>query len=143
MSRHIFKWRHWLAFWILVVLAGPFCIETTYADMDIIERDTDKDGKIDQIAHLDKHGKLIDLEIDKDADGVMDQFQHYKDEQITCVERDTNGDQQIDIREYFESGKRVRQERISASSGKVNQIKAGKKRNGSETGTVMIVNLAR
>jgi hypothetical protein len=34
----------------------------------------DKDGKIDQIAHFDRRGKLIRFKIDSDADGFMDRF---------------------------------------------------------------------
>ena len=49
---------------------------------NVVRRDMDKDGKIDQIAHFDRRGKLIRFKIDSDADGFMDRFQYYEKEQI-------------------------------------------------------------
>ena len=49
------------------------------ADEKAIERDLDDDGKIDQIAYVDKRGNPIRLTIDSNADGIFDKTQFYQD----------------------------------------------------------------
>jgi hypothetical protein len=78
------------------------------ADEKVVERDTDKDGKIDQIGHFDTGGKLIKLELDTKQDGKMDRFQYSREAEIVRVEGDKNGDGKIDSWDHFEAGKRVR-----------------------------------
>ena len=92
------------------------------ADDKIVERDTDKDGKIDQIGHFDSTGKLVKLDLDSNKDGVMDRFQYYRDGEIVRIEGDKNADGKIDSWDHFEAGKRVRSEQASFETGKVNQI---------------------
>jgi len=108
---------HHLILFLIMLIIAVFCITflpgQIWAKEDIVKRDTDEDGKIDQIALFDKRGKLVRLESDSNADEIMDRFQHYEDEQIKRVERDTNYDQKIDIWDYFEAGKRIRHERAS------------------------------
>ena len=80
----------------------------------IIEKDTDEDGKIDQIAHLNAEGDLILLELDSNADGKMDAFQYYEDKKAVRLEKDTDGDGQIDRKDYLKNDKRCRHEKLNA-----------------------------
>ncbi len=98
-----------------------FC-GTALAKTSLVQRDTDEDGKIDQVAHFDKKGRLIRLEIDGNADGIMDRFQYYEGDVIKEVERDRNYDRQIDTWDFFEQGKRIRHERAATDTGRLEQI---------------------
>ncbi|NTV58704.1 MAG: hypothetical protein HGA74_15685, partial [Deltaproteobacteria bacterium] len=83
---------------------------SSFASDKAVKSDSNKDGKIDQIAHFDDRGKLVKLELDSNGDEVMDRFQYYKEEQVVRVEADRNFDGKIDSWDYFESGKRVKHE---------------------------------
>jgi len=114
-----------LHFFFLLFFAGTLSLimpGSPLAKEDVVKKDSDKDGKIDQIAHFDKRGKIIKLEIDSNSDEIMDRFQYYEQEEVKGVERDTNYDQKIDAWDYFEAGKRTRHERASTETGQVNQI---------------------
>jgi antitoxin component YwqK of YwqJK toxin-antitoxin module len=76
-----------------------------------IERDTDKDGKIDQVRVLGQRGVLLRVESDSDHDGRMDRFQYYEKDELVKLGRDMDGDGKTDVTDYFENGKRCRQER--------------------------------
>ena len=89
-----------------------------------MERDSDKDGKIDQVVHFDNNGQLTKLEVDDNGDEVMDRFQFYEDGQIKRLERDTDYDSQIDAWDDFAAGKRVQHRRISIVTGKVELLVA-------------------
>jgi antitoxin component YwqK of YwqJK toxin-antitoxin module len=114
--------RHFFSFFIIPAVVAALLTAPAWAQEKIMRRDTNEDGKIDQIALFDRRGKLIMIEIDSNADEVMDRFQYYEKEQIIRVERDTDHDRQIDCRDYFEAGKRVRQERSSTDTGRVIQV---------------------
>jgi len=86
-----------------------------------IEKDTNGDGKPDEIAVLDDGGKILRLELDTNRDGVMDRFQVYQDEKLVRIESDSDFDGRVDCTDFFEKGKRRRQERLG-KSGKVCQI---------------------
>src|SRR6056297_749394 len=77
-----------------------------------MEKDTDKDGRIDRVVYFDEKGKIKRLEADSNQDGSMDRFQYYKEESLVRLERDLDDDGRIDCRDFFENGKRVRQERL-------------------------------
>ena len=74
---------------------------SSLATKDIVKKDSNKDGKIDQIAYFDKRGRIIKLEIDSNADEIMDRFQYYEQEHLKRVERDTDHDRKIDAWDYF------------------------------------------
>jgi len=59
-----------VCFLIVVTSVVPLLPESVWARQDIVKRDTNKDGKIDQIAHFDKRAKIIKLEIDSNAQTV-------------------------------------------------------------------------
>ena len=107
---------------IMPVFCITFLPGQVWAKENIVSRDTDEDGKIDQNAFFDKRGKLIRLESDSNADEIMDRFQYYENELINRVERDTNYDWKIDSWDYFEAGRRIRHERASTETGSINQI---------------------
>ena len=107
-----------LLFWV-----GTFFIIPSHSSAQAkpVERDTDKDGKIDQIAYVDKRGNLIRLTIDSNADGVFDKTQFYQDGKIVRIESDRDFDGKVDARDLFENEKRVRHERLSADD-RIQQI---------------------
>ena len=80
-----------------------------------IERDLDGDGKIDQVAYVDRRGNPIRLTIDSNADGVFDKTQFYQGGKIVRIESDRDFDGQVDTRDLFEKEKRVRHERMNAA----------------------------
>ena len=82
---------------IVFTLSVPLWPEPTWAKGDVVTRDTDNDGRIDQIACFDEGGKIIKLEIDSNSDGDMDRFQYYKNEQVIRIETDSNHDRKIDL----------------------------------------------
>jgi hypothetical protein len=86
----------------------------------IVRRDLDHDGRVDQVAHYDVRGKLRLLEVDSNGNGVMDRFQHYEGAEMKRVEGDLDGDGQIDIKDYYDKGRRRRQERLGPD-GQVRQ----------------------
>jgi antitoxin component YwqK of YwqJK toxin-antitoxin module len=86
----------------------------------IIRRDLDHDGRVDQVAHYDAKGKLRLLEVDSNGNGIMDRFQHYEGAEMTRVEGDLDDDGHIDITDYYDKGRRRRQERLGPD-GQVRQ----------------------
>jgi antitoxin component YwqK of YwqJK toxin-antitoxin module len=97
--------RHVFSFFILLAVVAALLTAPAWAQEKIMRQDTNEDGKIDQVALFDKRGRIIKLEIDSNADEVMDRFQYYEKE-----------------RDYFESGKRTRHERLSSDTGQVIQV---------------------
>lgn len=86
----------------------------------IVRKDLDQDGHVDQVAHYDTRGKLLLLELDSNGDGIMDRFQHYKGPELTRVEGDLDNDGKIDIKDFYEKGRRRLQEQLGPN-GKVRQ----------------------
>ena len=78
-----------------------FLPATARAENRIVKRDTNEDGKIDQIAHFTEDGKISKLEIDNNGDGTMDRFQYYENEEIIRAERDDDYDRRVDTWDYF------------------------------------------
>ncbi|MBW2109609.1 MAG: hypothetical protein JRI36_13225, partial [Deltaproteobacteria bacterium] len=87
-----------------------------------VVRDTNGDGKVDQVAHFGVDGDIVKLEYDADGDGVMDTFQYYAAGQVVRVERDTDQDGLTDTWDYLSDGKRKRYERVSSKTGKPTEI---------------------
>jgi antitoxin component YwqK of YwqJK toxin-antitoxin module len=86
----------------------------------IVRKDLDHDGRVDQVAHYDARGKLQLLEVDSNGNGVLDRFQHYEGAEMTRVEGDLDDDGKIDVKDYYEKGRRRRQERLGPN-GQVRQ----------------------
>ena len=109
---------------ILICICFIVCSWGTPAkpEPSLVKQDTDKDGRIDRIAHLDKDGEILRLEIDSDGDGFMDRFQYYDQGKIIRLEADRNHDGKTDSRDYFEDGKRTRHEEYSLETGRINPI---------------------
>jgi antitoxin component YwqK of YwqJK toxin-antitoxin module len=77
-----------------------------------IEKDTNKNDKIDQIACFDPNNQIQLLKIDSNHDGHFDRFQYYQEKKVERLEIDRDEDDHIDTRLYFKNEKRVRQEKI-------------------------------
>ena len=114
--------RHLFSFLVMLAMVAPLLPEPSLAREEIVKRDTNDDGKIDQIALFDRRGKLIRLKIDSNTDGIMDRCQYYEKGQIIRIEMDTDHDRRIDCRDYFEAGKRTRHERLSSDTSQVVQV---------------------
>ena len=106
----------------VILFAGLMSTVPAFAEDNRIKRDTDADGKIDQIAYVDKKGNPIRLEIDSNGDGLFDKYQFYQDGKMVNIESDRDHDGIIDTRDYFEKEKRVRHERIRPESGELEQV---------------------
>jgi antitoxin component YwqK of YwqJK toxin-antitoxin module len=97
----------------LVIFSGA-----AFASEKEIKRDTNNDGVIDQIVHVDADGNIIRLETDRDADGFGESVQYYENGKLVRMEKDTNGDRTMDIRNNFINDRRSSQEKLDPK-GKV------------------------
>lgn len=106
----------------LLLLTIALCLPAlaTASAERIVRKDLDQDGHVDQVAHYDASGKLLLLELDSNGNGVMDRFQHYEGPELTRVEGDLDDDGQIDVKDFYEKGRRRHQEQIGPN-GKVRQ----------------------
>ncbi len=89
-------------------LAVPFDDATA---KNRVEKDLNEDSIIDQVLIYDESGTIVQADMDPDQDGFFEKRQYYTGGSISRIERDTNGDRQMDCTDFFEHGKRVRQER--------------------------------
>jgi len=103
--------KPFISFLVLAILTTACGLGPAFATEEGIRRDTNDDGKVDQIAYLDDGGNLVKLEVDSNADGIMDRFQYYQDGEVVRVERDTNGDKKVDTWDHLRDGKRVNRDR--------------------------------
>ena len=74
-----------ISFVVSAIIAAACWLAPALAGEDVIKRDTNNDGKVDQVVHLDRSGKLSRVEIDSNADEVMDRF-HYKEVTFQIIE---------------------------------------------------------
>jgi hypothetical protein len=70
---------------VVTVILAAFGQPQALAKEEVIKRDTNEDGKIDQIAYFDKKGKLIKLAIDSNM-GHGFTWQ-YRAKRFLCVAR--------------------------------------------------------
>ena len=61
------------------------------------EYDTNHDGRIDLIVHLNSSGEKVSESMDYNHDGKMDVFYHYHNGVLSSEEVDTNYDGRIDL----------------------------------------------
>ena len=67
-----------------------------------IQFDKNEDGKVDQVDKYNSNEKPFQVELDKNYDGNLDQIQHYNEKFIlTHIEKDSNNSGQIDWREFY------------------------------------------
>ena len=100
---------------------GPF--NAAAQGVKVIKEDTDKDGRIDRIAHLDPTGNLVKLEADRDGDGRMDTFQYYEKGVLMRVEKDSDADGNVDEKDILEKGKRTLHEKLDTLGRPVGAIR--------------------
>ncbi|ETR69805.1 MAG: hypothetical protein OMM_09287 [Candidatus Magnetoglobus multicellularis str. Araruama] len=81
-----------------------------------IEKDTNENDQIDQIACFDPNNQIQSLKIDSNDDNHFDRFQYYQDNKVVRMETDRDDDGHIDSRIFFKNEKRVRQEKINKNN---------------------------
>ena len=87
-----------------------------------VDRDTDRDGKIDRWEYYDENQKLVKVGFSLRNDGALDAWAYRDDNgQITKVEVSTRRDDKIDRWEYYEKGRLVRVELDTNHDGKVDE----------------------
>lgn len=67
------------------------------------EADTDLDGKMDVVRHIDS-GQLIRKDLLDPESGVVLASRYYRDGELDRVEKDTDRDDKIDYWEFYEQG---------------------------------------
>ena len=72
-------------------------------NLERIEKDTNRDGKVDQWEHYAGSPDPIRVEKDEDLDGRVDLWQFFDKDTLVRQEQDTSGDGKIDL----EAAKRV------------------------------------
>ena len=97
-------------FLCLLAILAP---DSVLAGGRVVEQDGDRDGRIDQIAHLNDAGDLVLLEIDTDQDGRTDTLQRYRNGEVVQIERDTDGNPGMDERDYRFQGRLVKREKLN------------------------------
>lgn len=108
---------------VLLLTVCFFSPTLVFGNERIVKEDSDSDGKIDRIAHLNLGGELVFLEADTNRDHKMDTFQYYKHGVVVRLERDTDGDGQIDEVDILENGKRAACKRFNSKAQVVSLIK--------------------
>ena len=73
-----------------------------FGQLMLEEVDTDLDGDIDVVNHID-NGNLIQKDL-VEADGKISTRRYYYDGALQRVETDTNGDEKVDYWEFYEGG---------------------------------------
>jgi antitoxin component YwqK of YwqJK toxin-antitoxin module len=87
----------------------------------VVEKDTNKDGRVDQVACFDEQGALISLMVDGDGDGRLERRQHYTNQSLELVEQDFDGDGFWEHRDFYVNATRCRQE-VYTPHGKLTRI---------------------
>nr|NJM03265.1 hypothetical protein [Desulfobacula sp.] len=86
------------------------------AGEQMVEKDLDNNGVMDQRAFYDENKKLVRLEVDSDQDGRFEVIQYYTGDKISRVERDTDLDGKIDCIDHYQGDLRERQERLDKNN---------------------------
>jgi hypothetical protein len=104
----------------------------TYAPSGTVlknEIDRNLDGKVDYVAHFDRHGLIESADSDEDFDGVFETHARFRDGNIEYSESDTDGDGAPDLRSHYANGVLQSTEYINPSSGlplRVEHFRLGK-----------------
>ncbi len=67
-----------------------------------IEKDLNEDYKIDQVLIYGDDGTIIKVETDQDHDGSFERIQFYTKGVLNRLERDTDGDKEIDTIDHHQ-----------------------------------------
>jgi len=84
-----------------------------------VEKDLDKDSRVDQVAIYNDAGVILKVESDKDQDGFFESLQTYQEGKIVRIERDTDNDRKTDSIDHLENEKRTSQERLDSKGNPV------------------------
>ena len=94
----------------VAVVVGVLCLAAAVEAARVVRRDTNADGKVDQIVRLDDRGVVRRLEVDGDGDGFFETVQHYRNGELVRLESDGDGDRRRETCFIYEQGVRVRVE---------------------------------
>ena len=117
-------------FWVGTFFIPPLPVA---AQAKPVERDTFKDGKIDQIAYVDKRGNPIRLTIDSNADGIFDKTQFYQDGKfdtryefvdghVARSTRDTDADEKVNVWQTYRNDLPVEQKTDGDGDGRNERV---------------------
>lgn len=95
----------------VLVVAALFVLlpNSTWAQKRV-EKDLNKDGRIDQVFIYNDKGMIEQVEIDGDQDGNIEKRQIYLDGLLIRVEQETDNHKKVD---YFKNEKRIQQDIFS------------------------------
>lgn len=82
-----------------------------------VERDRNRDGKMDYVADTDRHGMIDVAEQDDDFNGTMETRAQQEEGNVVSLERDFNGDGFFEYKEFFEHDVLVRAEILHPNTG--------------------------
>ncbi|SHF18050.1 hypothetical protein SAMN02745206_01479 [Desulfacinum infernum DSM 9756] len=102
----------------VAVVLGLGCLVPMVEAARVVRRDTNADGKVDQIVRLDDGGAVQRLEVDGDGDGFFETVQHYRNGELVRLETDGDGDRRRETRFLYEQGVRVRAEMDDDGDGR-------------------------
>ena len=88
-------------------------IKTCYQDGSRVvrkEMDINNDNKMDIVTHYDEASQIAREDLDLDYDGIPEWVDHYRANERFKTEIDTNVDQLVDIRLFYQNGKVYRKE---------------------------------
>ncbi|WP_212636988.1 hypothetical protein [Desulfacinum hydrothermale] len=104
-----------------MVLAMILCAAgaASAREAETVRQDTNGDGKVDQVVHLDDRRRPLRLEVDRDGDGFFETVQHYRSGELDWLESDTDGDGRRETRVRYDQGIRVRVEMDTDGDGAV------------------------
>ncbi len=85
----------------LVLLILWLCPLMTATAKNRVEKDLNEDSIIDQVLIYDESGTIVQADMDPDQDGFFEKRQYYTGGSISRIERDTNGDRQMDCTDFL------------------------------------------
>ena len=87
---------------LMAVLLVWVCVVPGQAFAEVLEIDSDFDGKIDQWQYRTAEGKKLKVEYDKDGDGIVEHVEFFRgDNQLERAEFDSDGDGKINQTQFY------------------------------------------
>jgi len=107
---------------LLFYLLALFMTSSAWAQ-GVVEKITNAQGEVEQIAHYAESGDLSFLEVDKNGDGAIDKVQFYEDGLLKRLEDDSDFDGRKDTFIYFDEGERPKRvAKDSDADGKIDEV---------------------
>ena len=87
---------------VFVIFLIPFWLFIPPIDAEVLQVDSDFDGKMDQWRHMSNDNKIIKIEYDKNGDNNIDQVDIYEMQNIPIrAEWDRNFDGKMDQIQFY------------------------------------------